>query len=81
MSIVDVINKLSRRFNSFRVIDIPDPQKLVFCLGVHVYAWHAVTQGMLELDGEKYGCSAHSDWVQGIILGKVRNDSGELVDA
>lgn len=80
VTIADAINKLSGRVNSFRVLEVDD-YRLLFVLGSHAYSFFVFSQYVLELIDSNYEATTHSAWAEGLILGKVRNDAGELVDA
>ena len=78
VTIADAINKLSRRVNSFRVLEV-DETRLLFVLGSHKHSFFVFAQNVMELSNSKYEATTHSAWAEGLILGKVRNDAGELV--
>jgi hypothetical protein len=77
-SVVNAINLLSRRLNSFRLVEVQE-KKMTFQVGPHVHAFFGVSEGVLEAVGDDYKVTPHSTWVEGIIRGKTRNDAGELV--
>lgn len=73
-----IINHLSQRLRSFQVLAVTD-MTLDFTVGSRKYRFFLVTQGLLELVDGKYGTTTASQWVEGVIHGKKRNDAGELV--
>ena len=80
VTIPDAINKLSQRVNSFRVLEV-DETRLLFVLGSRRHSFFVFSQMVMELSGNQYEATTHSAWAEGLILGKVRNDAGEMVDA
>lgn len=77
-TVINAINLLSSRLNSFRIVDVQD-NKVTFSVGPHVYTYYGVTQCVLELCSDKYSTTPGSAWIEGVINGKQRNDVGELV--
>ena len=55
--------------------------EIVYCHHNYVINGSDLKIHVHEPVGEELDCTSHSDWIEGVLNGKVRNDAGELVEA
>ena len=87
MTIAGIINRLFERFGAGRVLIVNVESQVVVCtVGGREYAIFVgdLSDGpnVLEyIEGDIVDETPGSRWIEGILLGKRRNDAGEMVDA
>jgi len=74
----EIINKLFEKFH-IELLEVPHNCVRIKMRGTGRVLWVTYEKKVCEVSDSKLATTPTSQWVEGILRGKIRNDKGELV--